>query len=134
MAYAVHALRSERANVARTHDEFPRSDLALAFVGVFQVALRFALCLLFFRALGFLPSTNRLSQTEYSPFPSSFVQRGACQNVNVKGVAVPIRHVLLLTDCGAYSREFEPLFSVRHEPHAFCGGDTTLRPQATLPR
>ena len=52
----------------------------------------------------------------------------------MKGAADPTCHVHLLPDFGAYSRGFDPLFSVRYEPHAFRGGDATLRPQARLLR
>ena len=64
--------------------------------------------------------------------PSPFAHPNSCLSANVKGAAVPIRHVHLLLDFGAYPRGFDPFFSVRYEPHAFRGGDATLRPQARL--
>ena len=67
-------------------------------------------------------------------FPFSLAHPGFCLSANVKGATVPTRHVHHLPGFGANPCGLDLCFSVRYEPHAFRGGDGTLRPQARLLR
>ena len=115
MAYAFRAFGSKCANVVRTHDEFPCSRPSPC------------TCAYFLSSPSKPPaSPPLLPSIRFSPFhrpffresiplsPSPDAQPGSCLSANVKGVAVPTRHVHLIPDFGAYSREFDPLVSVQY--------------------